>query len=165
MTAEDLPVPPPAPVSAETRAAIADLDSRWAWAVDRHQYEALREILAPDVTYSGHHGELRGAETVIASYRARTGTRTTRHGLGNQVLGQVDETTVRGISTWHNFASNDPSPGVPQVYLIADFADTYVRLESGWRLGERVIRGVFRDPRLAPDAVPGPMMNGGDLRG
>ncbi|NUL45337.1 nuclear transport factor 2 family protein [Cellulosimicrobium funkei] len=147
-------------VSADVRAAITDLDSRWAWAIDHRDYEALREILAPGVRYVGHSGELHGIDEVIASYQSRTGHRTTRHGLSNQVLWREGTSTVRGESTWHNFASNESPPGPPQVYLIADFLDTYVRLDGSWRLEKRVIRGVFRDPGLAPAGPHLPDQNG-----
>ncbi|GGH44809.1 nuclear transport factor 2 family protein [Microbacterium album] len=143
-------------VSPEARAAIADLNARWAWAVDGRDYEVLRDILHPDVHWVGHGGELHGRDAVVASYTGRTGneTRTTRHGLGNLLLEQVDERTVRGRSTWHNFASNEVPPGPPAVYLVADFRDTYVRGEGDtWLLRERIIEGVFREPSLGPPGL------------
>lgn len=141
------------PVGAEARAAIADLNARWAWAVDGQDYEALRALLTDDVHWVGHGGELHGLEDVVASYTGRPAgrSRTTRHGLGNLLLEQVDERTVRGRATWHTFASNDDPPGPPAVYLVADFRDTYARGGDGaWRIAERIIQSVFRDPARGP---------------
>ena len=140
-------------VDAEARAAIADLNARWAWAVDGQDDDALRALLADDVHWVGHGGELHGADAVLASYAGRPArrSRTTRHGLGNLLLERVDDRTVRGRATWHTFASNDDPPGPPVVYLVADFRDTYVRGDDGvWRIAERVIQGVFRDPSRGP---------------
>lgn len=144
-------------VTAETRAAIADLDARWAWSIDTRDYAVLEEILTPDVRWVGHGGELTGRDAVIASYaeRARRATRITRHGVGNRLLEQVDDDTVRGLSSWHNFADNEDPPGEPRVYLVADFRDVFVRDDRGdWRIAERVIEAVFRDDSLAPLGRP-----------
>lgn len=140
------------PLDPDERAAIADLNARWAWAVDDRAYDELRELLTDDVHWVGHGGELNGLEAVVASYAGRpAATRTTRHGLGNLLLEKVDERTARGRSTWHNFASNDDPPGPPAVYLVADFRDTYLRGDDGrWRIAERIIEGVFRDPARGP---------------
>jgi hypothetical protein len=135
----------------EDRAAIADLNARFAWALDRHDYDALRGILAPDVHYAGAGGEFTDAEAVIGSFRSRTGARTTRHGLGNLVLEPRGERRAAGLSSWHTFASNDDPPVGVGLYMVADFHDLYVQREDGeWRVAERIIRPVFRDPALAP---------------
>ena len=144
-------------LTAEVRAAIGDLNARFAWALDLHDFDALRGILAPDVHYVSVGREYHDAEATIASFRARTSARTTRHGLGNLLLEPV-EGAVLGRSSWHTFASNDdpPRPGVP-VFMVADFADVYRNTAGGWRIAERIITPVFRDPSLAPIApTPNP---------
>ncbi|MCK6066688.1 MULTISPECIES: nuclear transport factor 2 family protein [Microbacterium] len=146
------------PLDAEARASIGDLNARFAWALDLHDFDALRTILAEDVHYISIGREFHDAEAVIASFRARTGARTTRHGLGNLLLEPAGGDEVRGRSSWHTFASNDdpPPPGVP-VFMVADFSDLYRRTALGWRIAERIITPVFRDPALAPAAaIPHP---------
>ncbi|PRY41312.1 nuclear transport factor 2 family protein [Umezawaea tangerina] len=138
-------------VDPATRAALADLNARFAWSLDRHRYEDLRDVLAPDVHYVGAGGELTGVEAVIASFRARTGPRTTRHGLGNLLLTPAGDGRVTALSSWHTFASNSAHPRGVGLYQVADFADVYARGGDGdWRIAERVIRPVFREPGLAP---------------
>lgn len=141
----------------ETRAAIGDLNARFAWALDLGDPDALREVLAPDVHYVSVGREFHDVEQVIASFLARKGTRTTRHGLGNLLLEKGPDGTILGRGSWHTFASNDDPPvGVP-LYMVADFHDVYRRLpEVGWRIAERIIRPVFRAPVLAPGAAPNP---------
>ena len=64
---------------------------------------------------------------------------------------------VRARSTWVNFAVNAPAPvdGAPVdevgVYLVADFDDVLTWCDDErWRISERRIIPVFRDPSRAP---------------
>ncbi len=137
-----------------TCAALSDLNARFAWAVDRHDWAALAEILTPDVRYISVDRELHGRDAVLASFRQRPSGRTTRHGLGNLLLNGQADGTVLGLGSWHTFARNsDAVLGVP-LYMVADFTDRYARDDNGtWRIAERRITPVFRDDALAP--LPG----------
>jgi hypothetical protein len=138
-------------VDLATRAALADLNARFAWSLDRHRYEDLRGILTPDVHYVSGTGEFTDVEAVISAFRARPGPRTTRHGLGNLLLSPAEDGSVTALSSWHTFASNSANPVGVGLYLVADFDDRYVRGDGGiWRIAERIIRPVFREPALAP---------------
>lgn len=137
-------------VSAIDRVELTDLNARFARALDTHQYAQLRGILAPDVHYVSGGGEFHDAEAVIENFQARAPGRTSRHGLGNFVVEPGPDGTVVGHSTWHNFATHDPDPtGVP-IYMVADFTDRYRRTPDGWRIAERIITPVFRNPEHAP---------------
>lgn len=97
-----------------TRAAIAELNARFSWALDLHDWSELREVLAPDEHYVSTGREFHDAESVIASFEGRTGARTTRHGLGNLLLRAGPGGTVLGRSSRHSSASNtEPVHGVP----------------------------------------------------
>jgi alkylhydroperoxidase family enzyme/3-phenylpropionate/cinnamic acid dioxygenase small subunit len=135
----------------ETRSAIEDLNARFAWSLDRHEFEALRGLFTEDAHYVGVGRELWGVEAIISSFLSRTGTRVTRHGCGNLLLEQVSDHVVTGQSSWFTFADHtDPPTGV-RLYMVADFTDTYERSADGtWRIGERVITPIFRDAALAP---------------
>lgn len=141
-----------------TRAAIEDLNARFAWAIDLHDWDALRGLLTADVHYVSVGREFHHADAVIASFQARARTRTTRHGLGNLLLQEGPGQSVLGRSSWHTFASNntDQVQGVP-LFMVADFHDTYTRDTNGcWGISERIITPVFRDDSLGPvqAAVP-----------
>ena len=135
------------------RAEIEDLNARFAWALDRHDWPVLSEVLAVDVHYASIGRNLRGANAVIDSFRSRTGGRTTRHGMGNLLLAAGPMGSVIGRGSWHTFASDGPTDAVP-LFMVADFDDIYLQDASGsWRISERVITPVFRDSALAPREV------------
>ena len=135
----------------EDALAIAELNARFARVLDTHAFDELREVLAPDVHYVSIGREFHDVEAVVASFRARTGTRVTRHTLGNAVVDAVDERTATGWSTWTTFAADASGVTAPRVYMVADFADRYIRGDDGvWRIAERIITPVFRDDALAP---------------
>jgi hypothetical protein len=59
---------------------------------------------------------------------------------------------VRARSTWVNYAANAPVPlDDVGVYLVADFDDVLTWCpDERWRISERRISPVFRDPSRAP---------------
>lgn len=137
---------------AAVRAAIEQLNAQYAWSLDLKRYEELREVFTPDVRYVSGDNERIGIDAVIDSFAKRTGARTTRHGWSSLVLTEVNSRTVSGRSCWFSYAHNSAPPivGTP-VYMVADFLDTYVLDDTDrWRIAERRIVPVFRDPALAP---------------
>lgn len=143
-------------VDPATRAAIADLNARFAWALDLHDWPALREMLAPDVHYVSVGREFHDVDAVVESFRARDPVRITRHGLGNLLLTPAATGDVLGRGSWHTFASNDPDRGGVPLFMVADFHDIYRHDAHGtWRIAERVITPVFRDDLLAPRPASG----------
>ncbi len=59
---------------------------------------------------------------------------------------------MRARSTWVNYAVNAPAPvDDVGVYLVADFDDVLTWCaDECWRISERRITGVLRDPARAP---------------
>jgi hypothetical protein len=143
-------------IGLDTRAAIIELNARFAWALDLHEWDVLREVLAGNVHYVSIGRQFHDVEDVISSFRARARSRTTRHGLGNLLLREGPDDTVLGHSSWHTFASNVwPVNDVP-LFMVADFSDRYARDRHGqWRIAERIITPVFRTEALAPTAADG----------
>lgn len=143
-------------IGLETRTAITELNARFAWAIDLHEWDVLREVLAGNVHYVSIGREFHDVEDVISSFRARARTRTTRHGLGNLSLREGPDGTVLGRGSWHTFASNVwPVDDVP-LFMVADFADRYAPDHHGqWRIAERLITPVFRKETLAPTSAAG----------
>jgi hypothetical protein len=84
----------------------------------------------------------------------RTVVRSTRHtysGLRVTAIAGAPD-TVRARSTWVNYAANAPAPlDDVGVYLVADFDDVLTWCpDQRWRISERRIIPVFRDPARAP---------------
>lgn len=137
----------------ETRAELGDLLALFGWSLDHQQYGRLRHVFTPDVRYLSTTHDCHGVEELIGQFKARTGSRTTRHCLGNLLLTDRVDGTVESDSTWQTWASNDAQRGGPvHMYMVADFHDRFVLSEVGWRIAERVITPVLRDATLAPGA-------------
>ncbi|MDV8128851.1 nuclear transport factor 2 family protein [Rhodococcus sp. IEGM 1304] len=138
-------------VEASTRAAIENLNARFAWSLDLNQFDDLREVFTPDARYTSRGPDRVGVDSIIATFSGRTAERTTRHGWTSLALETIDSTTVHGRSCWFSYAYNSAPPvvGAP-VYMVADFIDVYQLIGSEWRIAERTIVPVFRDPAFAP---------------
>lgn len=137
----------------ETRADLGDLLALFGWSLDHREFGRLRQVFTPDVRYLSTTHDCHGVEQLIGRFEARTGSRTTRHCLGNLLLTDRSDGTVDGDSTWQTWATNDTGqPGPVHMYLVADFQDRFVLTDVGWRISERVITPVLHDPTLAPGA-------------
>ena len=141
-------------LSVADRLELQELNARFALAVDRHDYDALREVFVPEAHYVSTNGtDVHGLEELIAWFTSRVTPgvhRVTRHGLSNLLLTAESHSAATGISTWHTFASNETGPATVPVFQVADFADRYVRQGGHWWILERITSPVFRDESLAP---------------
>ena len=143
---------------AEIDAVLAD----WAWYLDHGDYDAVAALFTTDALFVTGAVELRGRPAIKNRYNERVLARTTRHtysGLRvSPVAGDPSATAdgrparVRARSTWVNFAVNAPAPvDDVGVYLVADFEDELTWCEDDrWRISERRIVPVLRDPARAP---------------
>jgi SnoaL-like domain len=143
---------------AEIDAVLAD----WAWYLDHGDYDAVAALFTTDALFVTGAVELRGRPAIKNRYTERVLARTTRHTYsGLRVSPVADDPSaaadgrparVRARSTWVNFAVNAPAPvDDVGVYLVADFEDELTWCEDDrWRISERRIVPVFRDPARAP---------------
>ncbi|MGH3247750.1 MAG: nuclear transport factor 2 family protein [Trebonia sp.] len=150
---------------AEVDAVLAD----WAWHLDHGDYDALVELFTENALFITGTVELRGRSAIKNRYSERVVVRSTRHTYSGLRVGPVPGDSgsaagdsgpagggrparVRARSTWVNFAANAPAPvDDVGVYLVADFDDVLTRCDDDrWRISERRITGVFRDPSRAP---------------
>ena len=143
---------------AEIDAVLAD----WAWHLDHGDYAALVELFTENALFITGAVELRGRSAIKNRYTERLVVRSTRHtysGLRVQPVAEDSSAAadgrpalVRARSTWVNFAVNAPAPADDVgVYLVADFDDVLTWCDDDrWRISERRITPVFRDPARAP---------------
>ena len=149
---------PAALLRAEIDTVLAD----WAYHLDHLELDELAELFTDDALLVTGAVELRGRAKIKNRYMERTGVRSTRHlysGLRVVPLGGVPDgrpARVRAWSTWVNYAANAPAPlDDVGVYLVADFDDVLTWCpDERWRISERRIIGVFRDPARAPVSAP-----------
>jgi ketosteroid isomerase-like protein len=153
---------PGALLRAEIDAVLAD----WAWHLDHGDYDAVAELFTEDALFVTGAVELRGRSAIKNRYTERLVVRTTRHTYSGLRLTLVGGDTqdgpgdtpggrparIRARSTWVNFAANAPAPvDDVGVYLVADFDDVLTWCDNtGWRISERRIIPVLRDPARAP---------------
>jgi ketosteroid isomerase-like protein len=156
-------------VRAEIDAVLAD----WAYHLDHGQFDELAELFTDDALFVTGPVELRGRVKIKNRYLERTVVRSTRHtysGLRVSVIGGGPEAAaavaaaaaesarpvlVHATSTWVNYAANAATPADDVgVYLVADFDDVLTWCaDERWRISERRIIPVFRDPSRAPIAA------------
>ena len=149
---------PPVLLRAEIDAVLAD----WAWHLDHGDYDAVAELFTEDALFITGNVELRGRPAIKNRYTERVAARSTRHTYSGLRVSPVAgdpgpaadgrPARVRARSTWVNFAVNAPAPADDVgVYLVADFDDVLTWCAGdGWRISERRILPVFRDPSRAP---------------
>jgi ketosteroid isomerase-like protein len=143
---------------AEIDAVLAD----WAWHLDHGDYDTVVELFTEDALFVTGAVELRGRSAIKNRYTERVVVRSTRHiysGLrvypvasDSNAAADGRPAQVRARSTWVNFAANAPAPVDDLgVYLVADFDDVLAWCDDDrWRISERRIIPVFRDPSRAP---------------
>ena len=141
---------------AEIDAVLAD----WAWHLDHGDYAAVAGLFTADALFVTGAVELRGRSAIENRYTEREQVRTTRHtysGLRVSAAGAEPgpggrPARARALSTWVNYAVNGPAPvDDVGVYLVADFHDVLTWChDDRWRISERRIVPVFRDPSRAP---------------
>ena len=152
-------------VTALLRAEIDAVLADWAWHLDHGNYDAVAELFTENALFITGAVELRGRSAIKSRYTERLVVRSTRHiysGLRVSTAGddagpgqgaaEGRPARVRARSTWVNFAVNAPAPADDVgVYLVADFDDVLTWCDDDcWRISERRIIPVFRDPSRAP---------------
>jgi len=153
---------------AEIDAVLAD----WAWHLDHGDFAAVAGLFTEDALFVTGAVELRGRSAIENRYTEREQVRTTRHTYSGLRVSAADDgapsgtgtvagsgtghgarpARVRALSTWVNFAVNRPAPvDDVGVYLVADFHDVLTWCaDERWRISERRIVPVLRDPSRAP---------------
>jgi hypothetical protein len=136
----------------------------WAWHLDHGDYAAVAELFTEDALFVTGAVELRGRSAIEHRYTERGQVRTTRHTYSGLRVSVADEDyrtatdappdQVRAQSTWVSYAVNGPAPvDDVGVYLVADFHDVLTWCpDERYRISERRILPVFRDPSRAPVA-------------
>ncbi len=153
-------------------AVLAD----WAWHLDHGDYAAVAGLYTEDARFVTGAVELRGRSAIENRYTERKVARSTRHTYSGLRVSVPDDDPVfggpvldgtasgagrdpdampawvRAQSTWVSYAVNGPVPvDDVGVYLVADFHDVLTWCDDDqWRISERRIVPVFRDPSRAP---------------
>lgn len=146
------------------RALVDGVLADWAWHLDHGDYAAVAELFTEDALFVTGAVELRGRSAIEHRYTERERVRTTRHTYSGLRVSVAEEgydadtldapAQVRAQSTWVSYAAGEPAPvDDVGVYLVADFHDVLSWCaDERYRISERRIVPVFRDPSRAPVA-------------
>ena len=144
------------------RAFVDTVLADWAWHLDHGDYAAVAELFTEDALFVTGAVELRGRSAIEHRYTERERVRTTRHTYSGLRVSVADEgynpdsgdgpARLRAVSTWVSYAAGAPAPvDDVGVYLVADFHDVLTWCaDERYRISERRIVPVFRDPSRAP---------------
>ncbi|PXY33396.1 hypothetical protein BAY59_09900 [Prauserella coralliicola] len=120
------------------RAEIADLCTRYAYALDRKDWVAVAETFLDDAVFEHPGGRLRGAEAIV--HRARTALErldATQHLIGSITVA-VDGDSARARCYFHAQHVRAGTPGGELYTIAGSYADRLVRTTAGWRIAERL---------------------------
>ncbi|NIJ37442.1 hypothetical protein FHR22_002126 [Sphingopyxis panaciterrae] len=140
------------------RAAIAELNARFAWLIDHENGHGVPELFTADGRY-GYEGHWCEGRTQIEDFYARRrqrGTRTSRHVFTNSWVVFESDGLALGRSILTLFATDDDPLASACPVCILDYSDTLLRQADGrWRYRERHVLPVFGHmPRLMERETP-----------
>jgi ketosteroid isomerase-like protein len=117
-----------------------------------HRYTEREHVRTTRHTYSGLRLSAADGGCADGSGSAADGGSAPGTGTGPGWDPGARPARVRALSTWVNYAVNRPAPvDDVGVYLVADFHDVLTWCaDDRWRISERHIIPVFRDPSRAP---------------
>jgi hypothetical protein len=147
----------------DAEACIKNSLARYARAVDRRDWEALRECYHPDAT--DEHGEFSGTiDEFIPWVRARhANVPFSAHFLGNCLIEFLNDTTAL-VETYFNAIQRKPAANCQKGEVDSDmlgrYLDRFERRQGTWKVAQRIV--VYDGWRQVPSSHR-PRTSGGTL--
>ena len=140
MSAYDMP----AGSATDDRRAVIDLTIAYTWAIDTHNWDALRSIFVPDAT-AFLVDERVGIDSIIERISAALGPLDdSQHLIGNhQVRIDGDSATCRCYLQAQHVRR--AAEGGPNFIVAGRYEDEMVRTTQGWRISRRVLVVTWTD--------------------
>ena len=132
------------PTTADDRQAVIDLTIAYTWAIDAHNWDALRSIFLPDAT--ALLGDERvGIDSIIERISSALGPLDdSQHLIGNhQVRLDGDTATCRCYLQAQHVRR--AAEGGPNFIVAGRYEDAMVRTAAGWRISRRVLVVTWTD--------------------
>jgi 3-phenylpropionate/cinnamic acid dioxygenase small subunit len=122
----------------DDRSAVVDVCTRYAFALDNHDWDALRACFLPDATSVYHGvGPLRGYDAIEGLCRAAlTPLDASQHLLGNHLV-EVDGDESRSTCYFHAMHVRGQAADGPQLVVAGRYDDRLVRTGQGWKIAHR----------------------------
>lgn len=134
-------------MNAQDAYEIAQLYSRYCWAMDHSDGAAFADTFAADGSFVGAGFEFKGSEQ-LAAFAEGAGLvkRALQHWYCNPVFDRVDDDTVHakvyGMAVFSEGAPEFGSAG-PVIERAGHYRDVIVRTPQGWRFAERNYSDVY----------------------
>lgn len=130
------------------RFALADLTARYAAAVDRREFDQLRQVFVPEATLDTGRAVRQGIDEILAAMEGLRRYDATSHLLGQQLLDEHEAGECRGHTYCeaHHLRVDDEGQRTDQVMHIR-YHDVYVHTDGGWRIKTRRLEVVWTDDR------------------
>lgn len=127
------------------RQDIADLCSRYTFALDTRDWDLLASCFVSSPVFVHPGGRLQGFPEILArTSAALTPLTATQHLLGNVVV-QVDDDTAASTCYFQAQHVRSGTIGGDTYVIAGSYRDLLVRTAEGWRIAERVQTYMWRE--------------------
>ncbi len=127
------------------RHAIVDIANSYCWAIDRNEYELLRDVFLPNATavLGGEHCD--GIDAIIARIdRALTPLDDSQHLITNHQI-RITGDTATSRCYLHAQHIRRAADGGPNFIVAGRYEDDLVRTSVGWRISHRTLTTMWTD--------------------
>ncbi len=125
--------------------AVKDITIAYCWALDRHEFELLREVFLPDATARLGDEECDGIEAIMARIaRALGPLDDSQHIISNHEV-RVDGDSATSRCYLHAQHVRRTSQGGPNFVVAGRYEDVLERTTAGWRIRRRVLTTMWTD--------------------
>ncbi len=124
------------------RAALGDLASRYAVAVDTRTFEQLRDVFLDDATLDTGRSVRSGIDEILTAMEGLRRYVATSHMLGQQLV-EAGSEGATGVTycTAHHLSDADRTDTVMHIR----YHDEFVRTDAGWRIARRRLEVLWTD--------------------
>ena len=127
------------------RQAVVDVTVAYCWALDRHEFELLRDVFLPDATARLGDVECDGIQAIIERItRALGPLDDSQHIISNHEV-RIDGDTATSRCYLHAQHVRGAAEGGPNYIVAGRYEDELVRTAAGWRLRRRVLTTMWTD--------------------
>jgi ketosteroid isomerase-like protein len=125
------------PDPAADRAAIVQLTIDYCWALDTHDWEALRDVFTPDVVGHLGAGGQQGCDQIIERVSSVLEPLDDSQHMVTSHQVRIDGDTATSRCYLHAQHVRHAAEGGPNYVVAGRYEDRFVRTDAGWRIAER----------------------------
>jgi hypothetical protein len=137
------------------RLEIDDLLSRYTFAIDEQDFDALDNVFTPDATIDyTTSGGISGMYPEVKAWLAKVLPifPATQHMLGNKRVTIDGDTATSMVHFYNPMRSPGENGSGPMFYLGGYYNDRLVRTPDGWRIADRFEQAVWTDGAMPANA-------------